>query len=195
MVGVVTAYSHTRSLPYNRALYVQANLMKPLLRLKSHQQRELTHQFPQLFDLMESYEAVGYKSISVSIFDHWLTTDEAIKLLDGLSIEEQDIRDSKHLRLSRLLVENLSVYEFHFIGKKRDLLRFSSFTSRRHALLVVKPEGRFSNGLSFFRLAFPDIKAAYIEGYDDTNTLFYRDGALIKEFLSWVKKAGLNVIK
>lgn len=169
--------------------------MKPLRPLKSYQQRELNSQFPRLHDLAESFEADGYKSITVSIFYHWLTTDEAVKLLDGVSLEDQKIRDLKHLKLNRQLVENFSVYEFHFIGKKRDLVRFSSYTSKESILRAVQPEGRFGNGLSFFSLVIPDIKAVYFEGYDDTNTLFYRDESLIQEFISWVKEAGLHVIK
>lgn len=169
--------------------------MKPLRSLKSYEQRELASQFPRLLDLIGSFEADGYESIAVSVFDHWLTTEEAIKLLDGVSLEEQETRDSKHLKLSRLLVENQSVYEFHFIGKKRNLLRFSSYSSKSSILRAVQPEGRFGNGLSFFRLAIPDLKAVYLEGYDDTNTLFYRDEALIQGFISWVNEVGLKVIK
>jgi hypothetical protein len=43
-------------------------------------------------------------------------------------------------------------------------------------------------------VALPELKAFYVEGYDDTYYLYYLEERLVDKFKTWVTDAGLYLI-
>ena len=135
-----------------------------------------------------------YKKIYVSVFDHWLTRDEADKLIfvDDDKNELQKRRE-KFEKLIENLYNSTDIYFWKYKRKSRvfiqkpltynDLLKKCDFNN-----LCSQSGKRYS-------VILPEYSAIYNEEWDWTNIFWYRDEMKIKPILETVEKAGLHILR
>ena len=158
--------------------------MKHLSTVDSSQQKELFSIFPDIDKVLEMEETSIYKQKSISVFDHWLTLEEGIEFLDGVSKKEQERRNFLHKNFQTVLIENLQLYGYSYFSniQKRKFVQFplSSEISKyfEHSFCVVMPE----------------IKSIYVSGFDDTNHLYFQNESEIEILKPFISNAKLWLI-
>src|SRR4051812_34556328 len=95
-----------------------------LLNLPYSRQEALRRQFPWLKELIEDERPDHVQIVSVTIFDHWLSREEACALLENVPPNEQSRRDALHANFCRMLVATTPAFSFVFRGRRDDRLVF-----------------------------------------------------------------------
>jgi hypothetical protein len=147
-----------------------------------------------LHRIQELEEVSGVHQLSISIFDHWLSREEAEQLLVNVPAQEQLRRDKLHFELSSLLTTQTELIHFVFRGRKRDKPRFKLFDSGNGALDYLRPQSLGGKRKQQFQVLLPECGAVFYEGYDDTSHLYFTDPELIRSFCNAVHHVGLHVL-
>ena len=139
-------------------------------------------------------KAEGVNVLAVSVFDHWLTEEEADHQLGEVTKEKQIERNRRHFSFLKRLVSETEVLSFRIAGRRKTKIIFSKFVNIDQCLRHLAPILTASSVQDRISAALPELHALYIEGYDDTYYLYYREEQLIANFKSWVTDAGLFVL-
>ncbi len=135
-----------------------------------------------------------YNKIFISVFDHWLTRNEADEMIfiDD-DYKELISRREKFQRFVDELFQSTSIYFWKykrnyrvFIKKpltNNDLIRKCDFNN------LYSQRGRH------YSLILPEFSAIYNEEWDWTNILWYKDFEKIKPVLEIAKKVGLYILE
>lgn len=109
--------------------------MRNFINLCNTRQSELTKQFPSLLTLVCVEETTEYGYVAVSVFDHWLSQEEAVELLDNVSKDEQTRRNRLLYCFSKKLASTTEVINVKFRGKGiKSYPLFRGFTSETLSL-------------------------------------------------------------
>jgi len=149
-------------------------------KVTKQKENEINNLFPTLQDLIIDYIDTGFNYLGITVFDHWLTQDEAIKELDSNSLELK--RDKQLFNLNKELQNKFEVYFVKIRGRRKEKVVY------RHIRNFKCLEGGY-NGYDCGNRGIyilPKLKAIYIEGYDHTYHLYYLDKVLIDDFLKLV---------
>jgi len=151
--------------------------------------------FRKVLEEDESFIETGiYKKIFISVFDHWLTKDEADKLIfiDN-DKNELNRRREKFERVIDGLYNSTETYIWKYKRNYRifikkpltytDLLKKCDFNN-----LWSQSGRRYS-------LILPEFSAIYNEEWDWTNIIWYSDEMKIKPILEIAEKSGLHILK
>ena len=151
--------------------------------------------FRKVLEEDESFIETGiYKKIFISVFDHWLTKDEADKLIfiDN-DKNELNRRREKFERVIEGLYNSTETYLWKYKRNYRifikkpltytDLLKKCDFNN-----LWSQSGRRYS-------LILPEFSAIYNEEWDWTNIIWYSYEMKIKPILEIAEKAGLHILK
>jgi len=168
--------------------------MKLFRNLRPPRQKELERQFPWLHRIHEFEQVPLVRHLSISVFDHWLSHEEAEKQLDGISREEQLRRDTQQFEFCQRLVEQAELVHFKFRGRGQDKPRFRSFTSRSAAIDYFCPRTLGGSRRRKFQVLLPAYGAVFYEGYDDTSHLYFTEEQGVEPFCHLVREAGLHVL-
>lgn len=165
-----------------------------LLNLPILRQEELRRQFPWLRDLIEDKRPDHVQVISVTVFDHWLSRDEASALLENVPPFEQDRRDALHASFCKSLVATTQVLSFVFRGRRDERLVFREFTSKNALERYCTPHGGRTLGHRQFQVALPELHCVFLESWDDTNHFFFTEPTAINHIQQLAEKCGLYVL-
>lgn len=168
--------------------------MRRLLNIPSKRQRELASHFGWLRAVHENSDAKA-QILSVSIFDRWLSREEANALLESVSPHEQQRRDSLHAAFCARIVEETEVLSFTFRRMKQDRLVFRRFTSSSALSGYLTPNGGATLGHRQFHVVLPELRCAYYESWDDTNHLYFAEGTDMSLITQWATACGLHVLQ
>lgn len=157
-------------------------------------QEELSRQFPWLRKLIEDERPDYVQVISVSVFDHWLSRDEACALLENVPPLEQLRRDILHASFCKLLVATTPVLSFVFRGRRDERLVFREFVLKSELESYCTPHGGRTLGHRQFQVALPDLNCVYLESWDDTNHFFFTEPSSINQIQRLAEKCGLYVL-
>lgn len=157
-------------------------------------QRELGSVFPWLHSVHEN-EKINAQMLSVSVFDHWLTRDEACALLENVSTEEQLRRNALHADFCARIVRETEVLSFAFRRMQRDKLVFRCFTSSAPLSAYLCPNGGKTLKHRQFHVVLPKFRCAYYESWDDTNHFYFAKGQEMSRIVEWAKESGLHVLE
>lgn len=149
---------------------------------------ELVGLFPVL-DTDEYEKLEEWSFLAITVFDHWLSRDDAIRYIDNRTSDEQKNFDSKWEKFNELLASNLSPY----LVKYRSLGRVV-FKEPKSTELLIKRLGLFIEKQPFITLAFPEQKAVYEQYYDNTHLLYFESQDKIKPLLKIIDKSGLYAL-
>lgn len=132
---------------------------------------------------------------SISAFDHWLSVDEADRLLQSLTVDEQRARDQRHFELRACLAKQTEILNFSFGGRKGDALRVRQFLLDSDALDYLRPESLGgAKRRSLRRFLMPEYGAVFYEGYDDTSHIYFLDHVRVEPILTAAVDAGLYIL-
>ncbi|TGE76662.1 hypothetical protein C7Y70_19060 [Pseudoalteromonas sp. KS88] len=156
----------------------------------------LCAQFPHLDKLAAIEETDTYSYLAVSVFDHWLGEEGAVKYLSNVTADEQKLRDSKFIKFSQKLIENTEILNFTFRGKHSKAFPiFRKFTSNdaKEKYLACAPNNVDSS--HFFKIVLPQLNAIYFESWDDTNVFYLRNTEHRNQLELWAKECGLHCLE
>lgn len=159
--------------------------MRRFKNITKSRQLELEKQFPNLM----GGDWDDCISIGISTFDHVLTWDEFVELIDEASPADTKRRYSVFDSFNHLLIDKFDVLTFRYnqIGRKK--LIFKGFTSISAAVNYLTHTDREN-----YQVVIPELNAVYYEGHDDCNC-FYVDSEEAKEqVVSLLKGTGLHVL-
>ena len=142
--------------------------------LPRERQAQLKAQFPELRELAEEGSANGVQHIAVSVFDHWLSVDEAIAEIDEVSLDSQRVNDAKLHAFTCGLASRSQCYLVKFKGRHHQHATFRAFTSdsARNRWLTPLP---YNIGDKWrFQLVFPQLEMVYFEGSDFTHHIYLK---------------------
>ena len=167
-----------------------------LLNLPENRQADLRREFPWL-------KAVAWKEehpenlvgMAVSVFDHWLSREEANRLLERVSPEEQASRNARHARFCALLVAETPVLSFVFRRRAKDRVNFRKFTSQKALTKYCTPNGGQTLGHREFQVVLPELGCAFFESWDDTHHCYFTNPIAIEPLRKWAGQCGLYLLE
>ena len=157
-------------------------------------QIELNAQFTWLGNVHESKENEGVRMLSVSVFDHWLSREDANKLLENIPIEEQLRRDALLEDFCGKLIANTEVLSFTMRGRRKDRPVFRAFKSKSALLAYCRPNGGKSLRHHLFHVVLPELGCAFYESWDDTYHFFFSSPGIDKAACNWAKQSGVFLL-
>ena len=161
-------------------------------------QMELSRQYPWLKDVHTDDPRTDVKILSISVFDHWLSREDACRLLENVPPFEQARREACHAQFCGLLVRGTSVLSFTFRRRRGDRLVFREFTSQAALSSYCTPNGARSfggRGTRHFHVALPDLNCVFYEGWDDTHHFFFTDSTSMGPLHKWASQSGLYLLQ
>ncbi len=134
------------------------------------------------------------KSMSITVFDHWLSREEANRLLENVPPDEQLDRQARHAKFCALLTAQTQVLSFAFRRHAKNRSVFREFTSAQALTAYYTPHGGPSLRHRMFQVVLPELQCAFFEGWDDTHHFFYTQPAGIDRIREWASWCGLYVL-
>ncbi len=176
--------------------------MRKLLNLPRARQFELNKQFSWLRSLHIGEPENDVQTISVSVFDHWLTRNEAGQMLENVTPAEHTRRNALHKDFCSKLVTETEVLNFVLSGRNYDKVLFRKFTSQKALSEYCTPNGgssldrgRFHVCHRHFNVAIPQLECVFYEGWDYTNHSHFTNEHCLKAISEWATKSGLFVLR
>lgn len=170
--------------------------MRRMKNLPQNEQRELREIFGNIESVDTLQEEIDCKVSAISVFDHWLSPDESSVLLQRLVAKEQLERDEKHFCLVKKMVERWDCLTYRRRGRAhKSYYVFKRFCDGSEALKYASPEKSRRSSLHHFKLVLPEIRAIYIQGFDDTNFLYHHGGKVIAELIGMAEECGLHELR
>lgn len=165
-----------------------------LVKVSKTRQSELNAQFKWLQSVHEKQKNEEVKILSVSIFDHWLSWDDASKLLGNVPTEEQARRDGLLAGFCEKMTANTEVLSFVMRGTKKDRPIFRSFKSEALLSNYCKPNGGKWLKHRDFRVVLPEFGCAFYESWDDTYHFFFTEPGIEKAARDWAIQSGVYLL-
>ena len=169
-------------------------IMRRLLNVSRERQLELESLFPWLHSVHGNDNTTA-RMLSVSVFDHWLTREEACAQLEDVPTEEQHRRNALHTTLCARIARETEVLSFVFRRRQRDRLVFRGFASSAPLCAYFSPNGGKTLRHRRFHVVLPELRCAFYEGWDDTNHFYFSEGTQINRIVDWVNESGLHILE
>jgi hypothetical protein len=165
-----------------------------LVNVTQARQRALGEQFAWLHSVHENEKREDVKQLSVSVFDHWLSREDACKLLENIPIEEQERRDKLLAAFCSALISNTEVLSFAMRGRRKDRPVFRTFTSKTVLGSYCKPNGGKLLRHRHFYVVLPELGCAFYESWDDTYHFFFTSPGIEKAAHDWAAQSGVFLL-
>lgn len=170
-------------------------MMRKLINLCKKEQRNLSVQFKDILKVDACEDDHEYRKIAISVFDHWLSKEEALTLLNDVSEEEQTRRNNLHYAFNKKLFDKTMCFTYRVKGRgKKTYPIFKNFQDKRTAYSYIKPNSGGVRSKFLYKLVLPQFDALYYEGWDDTCYLYYKNEDLLNSLIEWVKESGLHIL-
>ena len=170
--------------------------MRRLVNLPEVRQAELRLHYPWLRAVAwnEGDLPSHVNGLAVSVFDRWLSRDEANDLLENVPPEEQEIRTARHAKFCALLVTGTTVLSFAFRRRTHDRTIFREFTSSEVLYKYCTPNGGTTLKHRQFQVVLPELGCAFFESWDDTHHFYFNSRASIDIIRKWAGQCGLYLL-
>jgi hypothetical protein len=165
-----------------------------LINVPRNRQAELGAQFTWLHGVHADETRGDVQMISVSVFDHWLSREDACKLLEDVPIDEQKRRDGLLGNFCTKMISNTEVLSFVMRGRKKDQPVFRTFKSKEVLADYCKPSGGRSFKHRDFHVVLPELGCAFYESWDDTYHFFFISPGIEKVARDWARESGVYVL-
>lgn len=167
-----------------------------LLNLPKNRQIELRSDYPWLKAVAWKEEHPSNLSgMAVTVFDHWLSREEANRLLERVPSEEQASRDARHARFCALLIARTPVLSFVFRRRAKDRVTFRKFTDHEALTKYCIPGGGQTLGHRHFQVVLPELGCAFFESWDDTHHFYFTNPAAIEPLRELAGQCGLYLLE
>ncbi|BBM02533.1 hypothetical protein [Microbulbifer sp. GL-2] len=168
--------------------------MRKFINLNKSKQEALLKQFPGLQKIIEVEPPDKYTFLAVSVFDHWLSREEARMLLDDVSGAEQKKRNEALYSFSKKLLKETEVINFRMAGKwSHSKPKFRRLTSDDAAFDYFKPAVS-ETSKRFFNVVIPELGVVFLESWDDTNVMYLLDDSVKPQLEEWAAECGVHCL-
>lgn len=165
-----------------------------LMNVSRTRQRELAAQFSWLHSVHENEKREDVQVLSVSVFDHWLSRDEACNLLENISDDEQERRNALLENFCAKVTGSTEVLSFFMRGRKKDKSIFREFKSKEILANYCKPNGGKFLKHRHFYVVLPEWRCAFYESWDDTYHFFFTSPGIEEVAVDWAAQSGVYLL-
>ena len=159
-------------------------------------QKALSEAFPELLNFYVCTEVADYKQVSVSVFDHWLSQEEAIKRIDNSSSIQCDNNNELLHKFIVSLAQSTETYVVKLRGRNTDKkATFREFTSHSGMVNSLIPKHHFSADTHRFVLVLPQLNLVYFESSDFTHHIYFKREEDLESVSKLANENGLSIIK
>ncbi len=165
--------------------------------LPSLVQKELQHQYQHLHDAlvgMYDGEDTCIKSTSVSVFDHWLSPNEATAMLQDVTSSMQNEYNSRLHKFVCLLSDSYECYLVLYKGRYSTRITYRKFTSDNARFKTLLPSDYRVPDKDRFKFVIPQLGIIYFEGCDFTHNFHFSDESVLKLISTYAKEAEVYLI-
>lgn len=157
-------------------------------------QRHLASQFPWLMDVDLNERRVDVQMLSVSVFDHWLSREEACEKLANVPPHEKVRRDALLADFCSRMIAATEVISFAQRGRQCRRIIFRRLLSKAVAAEYCRPHGGRVFGRSHFRVVLPEFQCALYEGWDDTYHFYFTQPGIVEAAHGWASQSGVYLL-
>ena len=166
-----------------------------IINLPKTRQRELAAQFPWLMDIELGEEPADVEILSLTVFDRWLTREEAGPALENVPEYEQARRDGLLAAFCARMVASTEVLSFVQRGRQHRDILFRRFLSKEVASEYCRPGGgRKIFGHRHFHIVLPELGCAFYESWDSTYHFFFILPDIAEAARGWASESGTHVL-
>ncbi|MBE9399690.1 hypothetical protein IOQ59_20695 [Pontibacterium sp. N1Y112] len=169
--------------------------MRKFRRLSETESSSLNALFPCINELYAKEDLCGYKHLSISVFDHWLSQKEAIEEIDNVSSEKEDSNDRKLYDFCCALASKNECYLIKLLGRKKDVVTFREFSSQESRQKCLEPMAYNYGSHGRFVLVFPKMELIYFEDWDFTHHIYYKDPDKLEGLREQVDKYEIYILE
>jgi len=171
--------------------------MRKFVNVNKNRHQLLSNTLPDIENLGSDDQTEKYEFVAITVFDHWLSREDAEKSFGSqISEEEQEQRNNSFMRFRELLFNKTEVLTYRCKGRGSNrFVSFKAFTSINAGLEYTSPAISKGPYGRFFQVALPSLGAVYLENYDDTNLFYYKDKNTFEVINKWAKSCGLFCLK
>jgi hypothetical protein len=157
-------------------------------------QSDLASQFPWLMDVDLNERRVGAQMLSVSVFDHWLSREEACEKLENVPAAEQARRDALLAGFCSRMIAATEVISFVQRGRQCRRIIFRKFLSKKVTSEYCRPHGGKLFGHRHFHVVLPALQCALYEGWDDTYHFYFTRPGIVEAAHDWASQSGVYLL-
>lgn len=170
--------------------------MRRLVNLPENLQAKLRCQYPWLKAVAwNEQHPKNLQGMAITVFDHWLSRNEADELLENVPPDEQVDRDARHAKFCALLVAETPVLSFRLSRRKHDRAIFRRFTSPEALYEYCTPNGGQTFGHRQFQVVLPELGCVFFESWDDTHHFYFTNSAALGPIYKWAGQCGLHLLE
>ena len=162
--------------------------------MSRYRQIELGEQFRWLPSLNKNEKRPDVQVISVSVFDHWLSREDACELLENIPIEEQMRRNGLLDAFCKTMISNTEVLSFAMRGRSKDQAVFRTFKSKEVLADYCKQNGGKLFKHRDFHVVLPELDCAFYESWDDTYHFFFTSPGIEEVAQDWAAESGVYIL-
>lgn len=157
-------------------------------------QSKLMVLFPKLSVIINNENTHDYQQVAITVFDHWLTEDEAVKELNDVPIEKQKIYDARLHSFVCGLTSTFESYLVKSVGRHKQHVTFRAFKSDEAKRRTLVPLSYVASRLHRFIFVVPALQLIYTEGWDFTHHAYFIDNTSLEALKAEAAKAGVYVL-
>lgn len=165
-----------------------------IVNVSKTRQRDLAAQFPWLMDVDRNQRRADVQTLSVSVFDHWLSREDACDKLENIQVDEQVRRDALLADFCARMIAETEVLSFVQRGHQARRIIFRRFLSKEVTSEYCKPGGGKVFGHRHFRVVLPELGCAFYESWDDTYHFFFTRSGIEEAARIWASQSGVHVL-
>lgn len=165
-----------------------------IVNVSNTRQRDLTAQFPWLMDVDLHEQRADVRILSVSVFDHRLSHEEACEKLENVQADEQARRDALLADFCSRMIAETEVLSFVQRGRQSRRIVFRRFLSKEVISEYCRPGGGKVFGHRHFHVILPELGCAFYEGWDDTYHFFFTRSGIEEAARVWASQSGVYVL-
>lgn len=157
-------------------------------------QSELAHQFHWLMDVDLSEQRAEIQILSVSVFDHWLSREEACEKLENVPANEQARRNALLADFCSRMIAETGVLSFVQRGRQFRHILFRRFVSKEELSKYCRPGGGKVLRHRHFHVVLPEHGCVFYESWDDTYHFFFKCSNIEDAARVWADQSGVYLL-
>lgn len=157
-------------------------------------QTVLADQFHWLMDVDLNEHSADIQILSVSVFDHWLSREEACEKLENVPANEQARRDALLADFCYRMSAGTGVLSFVQRGRQFRHILFRRFVSKEVLSEYCRPDGGKVFGHRHFHVVLPEHGCVFYESWDDTYHFLFKCSDIEDAARVWADQSGVYLL-
>ncbi len=167
------------------------------LNISKNELRKINQKLPNVKKLIERddtfIESGTYKKIFISIFDHWLSFDEADQMCVDEDLVELKNRREKFRNFIVEINNKTELYSWKY--KRHYRFHIQKPVTLKDVLRKCDFDNLWSQSGQRYSFLIPEYSAVYAEEWDWTNIIWFTERKKIEPLLDIAKKVGLHILE